>query len=195
MQSVKQSLRHPVTWNAQHREPLFLGMRMPLPIHILCSCKICYICYLLILAAVPTIFDSGDPVAVAVNTAVAVVTILVYAGCMVGAQKKHFFILVISTGFLLLLTLARIGSTMALAIIMNGLSDREILKMLNERDNEDDKIYTKTDVENIRKFTWTYCSIISCCLLCYNGPIIGLCAYYAKHIKKGKVLNPAPVLP
>ncbi len=71
------------------------------------------------------------------------------------------------------------------------------VNMLKEDDDEEDKdkIYSKEDAKNFRKGNWISCSIAICCLVCYNGAIIGLCAYYAKHIKKGRVLNPAPVLP
>ncbi len=93
-----------------------------------------------------------------------------------------------------MLTLAAIGAALFFTIKWVSKSDEELIIFLKE-DDDKDKIYSKEDAENFRKASWISCFILICCLLCYNGVIIGLCAYYAKHIKKGKVLHPAPVLP
>ncbi len=192
LQSIKQSLRHPVTWDARDRDPAILGLRMPVPIHILCACQMFYAVIALLFLAFALVFTE-DPVWIGLNIGLVFFQLLVYGGCIFGAEKKHFLILAISTVFVILITLGKIGANLAYALGEENKTDIELIREFRERDREKgrrERIYGKELVDLHRSLVWAMFSITTCCLLCFNGAIVGLCAFYAKHIKKGKLLNP-----
>ncbi len=185
MESPPNAPSHLQKWERepqQERDPRFAGQRIPVLITILCSWKImCVLCVSTILLIAGKDVLSGTQIALTISSAV--LQVLAYSGCLIGAQKKNFVVLSISAGLLCVLIFVNIGSNTYNAVDTTNTSERELERRVPAKYRDD------FDAKKVKDQAIPQAVVSILCHIFYNGAIVGLCAFYARHIKKGRALE------